>query len=605
MKIKNLKMMVPGRMARVAMVASGLAALGLFALDRHAIAVGVIALMLALGLVAAFVGLVVMPARIPHGATLAIHLRGTLREHVSRSLIERLRGRSFPTLYDLRNALEAAAREPGLYGVMVEISGLQVGLATAQELHDLLAAVRRAGKRVVAVIDGDQASIREYLVAAGASQIVVNPDTALMMLGVAAGNLFLKNALEKAKIQAQTLQWKEYKGAAEMFSRDAMSAPLRESLEAIVHDWEEILVESIVADRGISADRARAAVGAGFLSARMAREAGLIDSAGYLEDIRNEMAREQPEKKIVELPRYLRHAAYKRRSAQHNRIALIHGIGPVIAGEAPPSGDFISGDATAAMVRDAALDDSIRAIVFRVNSPGGSAVGSDLVWRAVKEARDRGKPVVVSMGDVAGSGGYYVAMGADAIVAEPGTITGSIGVVYTKFNLGNLLGSLGVNADFVKTREISDALSPLRAMSDAELEQLNTLVGELYGNFTAKVAQGRKLTPEQAEEVARGRVWSGKAARERGLVDELGGLSRAIELARIKANIAPEESHELVPMPQPPMLLGMRVALIPAAMPWELTAIGEMLGVPGSWLPAMARLMLRGGAMLLCPLFGV
>ena len=263
----------------------------------------------------------------------------------------------------------------------------------------------------------------------------------------------------------------------------------------------------------------------------------------------------------------------------------------------------MSGEATAAAIRAAAHDDSIRAIVFRVNSPGGSAVGSDLIWRAVREARERGKPVVVSMGDVAGSGGYYVAMGADAIVAEPGTITGSIGVVYTKFNLGKAMTALGVNVDFAKTRAVSDALSPTRAMSEGELAQLNCVVGELYGNFTAKVAEGRRMPPERAEELARGRIWSGRAARERDLVDELGGLARAVEIARAKAGIAPGDDHVLIEVPGPPLFLGMKLVLMPAGA-WETGLLAEMLGLPEAWMPAMLRLLRRGGALLLCPWLG-
>ncbi|HUY19715.1 MAG TPA: signal peptide peptidase SppA [Candidatus Binataceae bacterium] len=604
MKLETLKKLIPGPSARVAIIAAVLAALGLLAIHLDAPRSGVALLLIAVAIVAAYLGLVVRPARMPRDATLTIHLEGSLREYAPRSLIDQLRGRSFPTLDDVRTALEAAARDPGLRAVIVELGALNIGLATAQELHDLLAAVKRAGKRVVAVMAGDQASVREYLVAAGASKIVVNPDTALMLLGVAAGNLFLKLALDKAQIEAQTLQWKEYKGAAEMFSRETMSPPLRESLEAIVGDWEAILVETIAADRGLAPDRARELVGAGFLSARAACEAGLADSAGYGEDVRAELEPERGDKAMVGLVRYLRHAAFKLRSRQAHRIALIHGLGPVVVGEPPPSGDFMSGEATAAAIRDASIDPTIRAIVFRVNSPGGSAVGSDLIWRAVKQARERGKPVVVSMGDVAGSGGYYVAMGADAIVAEPGTVTGSIGVVYTKFNVGKLMSTLGINVDFAKTREVSDALSPTRAMSAAELGQLNALVGELYGNFTAKVAEGRGIKPEQAEELARGRIWSGRAARERGLVDELGGLARAVEIARTRAGIAADESHVLVAMPPAPMLFGMKLVLMPAEVPWEISALAESLGIPGRWSPAMLRLLWRGGAMLMCPWLG-
>src|SRR5208282_2463668 len=182
--------------------------------------------------------------------------------------------------------------------------------------------------------------------------------------------------------------------------------------------------------------------------------------------------------------------------------------GPVVSGEGPATGEFISGVATAAQIDRASRDERVSAIVFRVNSPGGSAVGSDLVWRAVREAQGRGKPVVVSMGDVAGSGGYYVAMGADAIVAEPATITGSIGVVYTKLSIRDLLAQAGIAIDVAKTDAIADALSWSRPMTEAELAQLNEVVGELYGNFTGKVAEGRKLDRDAAEAVARGRVWS-------------------------------------------------------------------------------------------------
>ena len=195
---------------------------------------------------------------------------------------------------------------------------------------------------------------------------------------------------------------------------------------------------------------------------RAAFEARLIDRAGYFEDLRAELDPKHEERVFVGLNRYLRHLAYSRRPGDDPRLALIHGVGPVVAGEPPAAGDFLSGEAVAAQFHRAASDKDVRAIVFRVNSPGGSALGSDLVWRAVAEARQRGKPVVVSMGDVAGSGGYYVAMGADKIVAGAATITGSIGVVYARFNVGKALAAMGVGMEFVKSDEISDGLDGSR-----------------------------------------------------------------------------------------------------------------------------------------------
>jgi len=534
---------------------------------------------------------------------LTIKLAGAMRESTPRSPLDQLRGRGGPTLFDLRQALEGAARDPRLSAVIVRIAGLETGLATADELYALLRAIGRAGKRTIALLEGDSAGVREYLVACGASEIVANPNTLLTMLGVAAGGVFLRGAMDKLKVEAQTLQWKEYKGAAETFTRDRMSPELHESLEAIVTDSKELLAARIAEARGLAPERAAELAGSGFLSMRAATAARLVDRTGYIEDLRAEFNPKHKERVFVGFARYLRRIAYARRPGRDPQLALIHGVGPVVAGEPPATGDFLSGEAVAAQFHRAAGDKSVRAIVFRVNSPGGSALGSDLVWRAVREARERGKPVVVSMGDVAGSGGYYVAMGADQIVAGPATITGSIGVVYARFNVGKALAAMGVGMEFVKSDEISDGLSISRALSTAELGQLDEAVGELYTNFTAKVAEGRGLDPAQTESMARGRVWSGVAAKRGGLVDELGGLDRAIEIARERAGIQDGESHELVLYPARGILAGIRTMTTSARVPWGVGLLAETIGLPGRWAPAMLGLLVRGGAMLFCPFF--
>jgi protease-4 len=265
------------------------------------------------------------------------------------------------------------------------------------------------------------------------------------------------------------------------------------------------------------------------------------------------------------------------------------------------AGEFFSGERISEEIRRAGRDDKIKAIVFRVNSPGGSAAGSDLVWRAVREAQRRGKPVVVSMGDVAGSGGYYVAMGADAIVAGPTTLTGSIGVVYAKFSLAELMQRVGVRLDVVKSDPVSDALSPARPMTEPELAQLNEVVGELYSTFTAKVSEGRKLEPEVTEQVARGRVWSGAAAKARGLVDELGGVGRAVALAREKAGLKPDEDHDLVLYPPPNLLSALHLSATQSEVPWALSMGARALQLPERWVPALLSLVSHTGVLLLCP----
>jgi protease-4 len=605
MILPDLKMIRLSREARAGIVAAALVACGVIALDRGWHLTGATLILAAGAIVAILYAFVVRPARIPRDAILTMRIADGLREDAPRSPLERLQSRGATTLCQLREALEAAAHDPSLRAIIIEISAPGLGLATAQELHDLILAAVTAGKRVSVVASGDNLTVRDYLLAASASEIIVNPDTAVQMLGVTTSGMFLKNALSKIGVEAQTLQWKEYKGAAEIFSRESMSNEVRESLEAIIGDWTTIIAERIAAARRLTVEQVRELIGAGFMSVAEACAAGLVDRAGYIEDLRDELEPEGAPKTLVGLTRYLRHIHYRREAGGRPRLALIHGLGPVVTGEPPLTGEFLSGERVARYLRRAASDERVRAIVFRINSPGGSAVGSDLVWRAVRDARKRGKPVVISMGDVAGSGGYYAAMGADAIVAEPSTITGSIGVVYAKFSVPALLTRLGVGIEAVKSAPVSDVLSPARAMSEAELAQLNKTVGQLYANFTAKVADGRGLDAAATEAVARGRVWSGVAAKERGLVDELGGLTRAIAIAREKAGIAADDEHELTPYPSPSLLSALSLSFDQSDTRSILGLAATLFEVPQRWAPAMLHLMTRGGlALQLCAIWG-
>jgi len=589
------------REVRLAIIVTILSAVGTVACAAGDWKAGIAILGVAGAMIAAFWFAVVRPAQIPRDAVVVVRLAGPIEEDVTRSPLDQLMRRGAQSLDHLRYVFESAAIDDDVRAIVVEIAEFGAGLATAHEIHRLLRAAQAGGKRVIALLRGDSAGLREYLVAAGAGEIVANPDTMLTMLGVATGGVFLKNALDKLKIQAQTLQWKEYKGAADTLGRDTMSPAVRESMEAIVADWGKILTETIASARKLTTERARELIAAGFVSAKFAVENHLIDREGYIEDIRAEFDHEAKRKVFASMARYRRHAVFTRERGRRARIALVHASGPVISGDAPATGEFISGVATAAQIDRASRDERVSAIVFRVNSPGGSAVGADLVWRAVREAQGRGKPVVVSMGDVAGSGGYYVAAGADAIVAEPATITGSIGVVYAKFNLGNLLSELGVHFDFVKSAPNSDAMSIARAMTDGELAQLNETIGHLYSAFIAKVAQGRRLSLEQTEAVAKGRIWSGLAAKECGLIDEVGGLSAAVAIARDRAHIAEHQRHQLVTYRAERRWLDLRPGSAEASTPWAIRAAAGALGIPNRWAPAMIEILVRGGVMLLCP----
>ena len=590
------------REVRVAALVVVLAAISFVLFRLHLPVSGVVILLATIGVPVAFWLMIVKPARIPADSILMLRLSGSIPEDARNRPIDQLLRRSGIGLRQLRYGLEAAAKDGKIRAIVVQLAGIEAGLATAHELHRLLSAAVAAGKRVIAVMVGDSPGLGEYLVAAGASEIVINPDAMLVMVGVAMGNPFLREALQRVGIRAQTLQWKQYKGAAEMLSRDAMSPELRESLDAIIEDRQKVLVDALSSARRLVPERARELISAGFLSARVACDTGLVDRQGYLQDIRRDLDPDRKRKLEIGFGRYLRRVAYIHERGARPRIALVVGSGPVIAGETPGRREFISGETTADELDRASRDDKVRAIIFRVNSPGGSAVGSEMVWRAVREAQDRGKPVIVSMGDVAGSGGYYVAMGADSIVAEPSTITGSIGVVYMKLDFSQMLSNLGIHFDYAKSAEISDSLFISRGMNEKELEQLNSAIGEVYQNFTTKVAQGRKLSPEQAEEVARGRVWSGIAARERGLVDELGGFSTAVEIARSKAGIPAGQPHQLVMYSVREPLLSVRNLFSSGGTSpaWDMSA--RAMGLPVDWAPALFQLLLRGGMMLLSPL---
>jgi len=589
------------RIVRVAIYCAILVVLACLAFYLDHNLLGVELLFAAVAMAAAFFVFVIRPSRIPRDAVLTIRLSGALPEEPHRSILDQIRGRAQPALSHLRYALEEVRRDPAIRALVVEVAGIDNGLATAEELHDLIRGVRDSGKRVIAVLDSDFAGVRDYLIASAANEVICNPDTMIAMLGVSAGGVFLKRALEKLHIQVQTLQYKEYKGAAEMFSRESMSAPLRESLEAIIGDWRQVLTERIAHARKLPAEKTAELVGRGFMSVRDARGAGLIDREGYAEDVRAEFDPEGKRKKFVGLSRYLRHAMHLREGGDRHRIAVVCGVGPVVAGDPSMTGDFISPETTGAQIERASRDEKVEAIVFRVNSPGGSAVGSDLVWRAVRAAQGRGKPVVVSMGDVAGSGGYYVAMGADAIVAEPSTITGSIGVVYAKFDVSSLMNQFGVNIERAKSHPMSDALSPTRAMTEDELHQLDDVIGHLYGNFTGKVAEGRKLDAAAAENLARGRVWSGTAAKAGGLIDEVGGMARAVEIAREKAGIAANEAHEIVSYSQARFMTALRQSMNAGEPEAIFSFVAKLIGMPTRWMPALMHLVLRGGVMMLGP----
>jgi protease IV len=454
-----------------------------------------------------------------------------------------LRGRRRGSLRAVVEALHTAAADPDVVGLVARVGGA-LPLARAQELRDAVQAFART-KRAVAYAEtfGEGASgTVPYLLATGFSEIWLQPSGDLGLTGVAAETTFVRGALDKAGLQPQFSQRHEYKNAVDRLTRHGYTDAFREASARLVESAYEQVVAGIAAARGLPGDRVRELVDQAPLSAAQAREAGLIDHVGYRDEV---YAAVQGDADLLFLSRYAKSAPkqlagrIRRRNAPV--VAVVTVAGAIQQGRSRRSllspGAGAGSDTVGAALRSAGRDHQVKAVVLRVDSPGGSYVASDVIWREVGRLRALGKPVVASMGDVAGSGGYFVAMAADAIVAQPGTITGSIGVFSGKVVVTGLLERLGVGTDAVAAGRNARMFTARAGFDDEQWARLDTWLDRVYADFVGKVADARGLTKEQVHEVARGRVWTGADARERGLVDELGGLRRAAELVRERAGL--------------------------------------------------------------------
>ena len=294
----------------------------------------------------------------------------------------------------------------------------------------------------------------------------------------------------------------------------------------------------------------------GILSSSSALTAGLVTHLGYEDEIRHRLRAEssgdEPEYRSISASDYLKAVKRRSRPSPLHKVALLGGIGPIMTGRSDETWELaMGGDTIVSRLRKIRKDKSVKGLLFRVNSPGGSAVGSDKIWREIRLMEEAGKPVVVSMGGVAGSGGYYIAMGARKIVAQPSTVTGSIGVIFMKFNLSGLFDQwLGITVDRVKLAENADILSPTTSLNSRQKDEVEEWMSHIYNTFVEKAAQGRHLAVEELERQAGGRIFTGSQARQRQLIDAVGGLNTALELLKQELKIPEEEEVELVLYPK-------------------------------------------------------
>jgi protease IV len=468
-------------------------------------------------------------------------------EVVSADPLALVRGRRPQSLRSVVEALHDAAEDPRVAGLVARVGGA-MPLARAQELRDAVVQFARA-KPAVAYAEtfgeGDPGTVA-YLLATGFGEIWLQPSGDLGLTGIAAETTFLRGVLDKAGLEPQFAQRHEYKNAVDRIARHDYTDAFREASTRLVASAYEQVVAGIATARKLGADRVRELVDAAPLSAGQARDAGLIDQVGYRDEVYAALDRGDAD--LLYLSRYARTAAPRKlagrlpgRLRKRGVVAVVTVAGAIQQGRSRRS--LLSPDAGAgsdtvgAALRSAGRADDVKAVLLRVDSPGGSYVASDVIWREVGRLRAQGTPVVASMGAVAGSGGYFVAMGADAIVAQPGTLTGSIGVFSGKVVTAGLLERLGVGTGAIVEGRNARMFSARVGFDDDQWRRLDEWLDRVYADFVAKVAEARGMTYERAHELARGRVWTGADARERGLVDELGGLRRAAELVRERAGL--------------------------------------------------------------------
>jgi protease-4 len=449
------------------------------------------------------------------------------------------------SLRTLMQSLDRAAADPKVRAVVVRVSILpDSGWGKVQELRDAITRFRKSGKPAYAHLE--MSGNKEYYLATACTKIYAVPTALLDVTGLHSEVMFFRNTLDKLGVQAQFEGVGKYKNAPNQFTETGFTEAHREQMEALLDSVYAQYVAAIASARGKTPDEVQAIVDAGPYEGRDALKAGLVDELLYEDQIEERLKAER-----ITPGRYVRSAtgfAFDGRP----KVALVYAVGDIMSGESqsgPLGSEMAGSDTVAGAIRAARKDDSIKAIVLRVDSPGGSGTASDVIWREVSLAR-RKKPVIVSMGDVAASGGYYISMSSDAIVAQPATITGSIGVFGGKFSIHGLYEKMGITKEILTRGERSAMFSEYRPWTDEERERIRTLMVSFYRDFVDKVAQGRKKSFEDVDAVAQGRVWTGSDALEHGLVDRLGGMDVALAVAKEKAKIARDQEVHVVVLPE-------------------------------------------------------
>jgi len=536
------------------------------------------------------------PPSIADGSTLMLELDGDIPERAPVEFpIPFLQQKTPPTVAEIWTTLRKAAADGRIRAIVFEPRDLQIGWAKLQEIHDDLEGFRKSGKPIYAYLKTPGA--REYYLATAANRIYMDPEDELNLKGMRFELMYFHNTLDKLGVQVEIEHAGKYKDFGDMFTRTSMSLETKEVLTSVLDGLYGNLVQTIAAARKKTPDQIRSTIDQGPFLSPEAKGQGLIDGLLYedqmFEEVKAKLA--GGDLKKLSLHDYLKIPASAVGLGGKQRIALVTGQGGISRGEAGEdfSGDSgIESESFDRILRRVGNDSDIKGVVVRIDSPGGEVFASDAIWREMNLLSKK-KPTVISMSDTAASGGYYIAMTGDPVVAYPGTITGSIGVVFGKANLHGLYDKVGVTKDFLTRGRFADIDSDYQPLSAAAREKLKTAIDENYRSFVTKVATARRRKFDEIEPLAQGRVWLGSQAKANGLIDELGGLDRAIELVKDKARIPKSERVSLVTYPAKRSIFDI---LFGQAI--ESALESRLGGVLKSW---QIRLWTRGGMMRLMP----
>jgi len=516
---------------------------------------------------------------IPSAAYLEIGLSGPLMEFPETNVISTLMGTARAmSVNEIWMALRMAAVDSRIAGVLVRLGPLECDWAKCAEIREALVRFRTSGKKAVAYIEEAPQFSKEYYLATGCDRIILHPLGWLGIPGIGGQVPFFKKTLDRLGVRVEVQHVEEYKTAYSMFTEPGFTAAHKEMTESIIGDQFTHFVRAIAEARGKTEAEVRALVDRAFYQGEEAVQAGLVDELLYLDEAAALFRRDGRALARTTLESYALVDPAAVGLNRGRKVALFYGSGPIHDGES--RAQTMGADTIVRWLREAREDDTIAAVVLRVDSPGGSAVASDAIWREVALCK-KAKPVVVSMSDLAGSGGYWIAMGASRIIAQPQTLTGSIGVLTMKIDASPLLEKLGVTSETVRFGKRSDIFTPFRGLDAEEKALLKRQLVWIYDRFVAKAAEGRGLTLEAVRKIGRGRVWTGAQAKELGLVDELGGLSTAIDTAKALAGIPKGEDVRLVIRPRRlsfwAALFGRRETSVTAALPRALGTVLEWI----------------------------